>query len=483
MAGVVQQRKRLAAFLTVSISICVLIFAVHWSRRWNVPLLDGSTITVVPGIHLLGGLGPSAAYAIETPKGLILVDSGLDSDARPLTAELAKLGLNSMKLHGIFLTHVHGDHCGGAEQLRAATGATVYAGQEDAAFLKSGLPREAFFSTFKMPDHTPHPTTVDVELKGGERIDFGDVHVHVLEAPGHTPGSTCYLIDRGGWRVLFSGDVIQRLDENPFGTYSAYLAPRYRGDAVSYLATLRKLQSLPVPDLVLPGHPRDNSTPQSPQLTPQRWEAMLDRGIHEMDQLVARYTADGADFLDGHPKRLLPDLYYLGDFQGSAMPPPEAVAGTYVGPDGNKIKVAALTAEDRRAIVRWIDLGCPIDLDFDPKEPQRLGHGWMLDDQRPTLTLTHPQPGANKKVDRILVGMHDYYSGLDEKSFQVEADFPIDGTPAGKNLASQFKVVNPGVWELKLSRPITELPKGKLTVSVQDLQGNVTRIERTFSVK
>ena len=107
----------------------------------------------------------------------------------------------------------------------------------------------------------------------------------------------------------------------------------------------------------------------------------------------------------------------------------------------------------------------------------------MLDDQRPTLTLTHPQAGANKKVDRILIGMHDYYSGLDEKSFQVLADFPFDGTPAGKNLASQFEVVNPGVWELKPSRPITELPRGKLTVSVQDLQGNVTRIERTFSVK
>ena len=74
-------------------------------------------------------------------------------------------------------------------------------------------------------------------------------------------------------------------------------------------------------------------------------------------------------------------------------------------------------------------------------------------------------------------------SGLDEKSFQVLADFPVDGTPAGKNLVSQFKVVDPGVWELKLNRPITDLHRDKLTVSVQDLQGNVTRIERTFSVK
>jgi hypothetical protein len=53
---------------------------------------------------------------------------------------------------------------------------------------------------------------------------------------------------------------------------------------------------------------------------------------------------------------------------------------------------------------------------------------------------------------------------------------------AGENLAPRFKAKTPGVWELLLSRPLTELPKGKLIVSVQDRQGNITRIERTFSV-
>ena len=37
-----------------------------------------------------------------------------------------------------------------------------------------------------------------------------------------------------------------------------------------------------------------------------------------METLLARFEADGADFLDGNPKKLLPDLYYLGDFNGSA---------------------------------------------------------------------------------------------------------------------------------------------------------------------
>ena len=69
-----------------------------------------------------------------------------------------------------------------------------------------------------------------------------------------------------------------------------------------------------------------------------------------------------------------------------------------------------------------------------------------------------------------------------DAAFQVVADFALDGVKAGENLAPRFKAKTPGVWELPLARPLTELPKGKLIVSVQDHQGNITRIERIFSV-
>jgi hypothetical protein len=170
------------------------------------------------------------------------------------------------------------------------------------------------------------------------------------------------------------------------------------------------------------------------------------------------------------------------DYTGTAMPPPEAVQGTWKGPDGKPIKVPPLSDEDRRTIVRWIDLGCPIDLDYDPKQPQKRGHGWMCDDNRPTLTLTYPRAGANAEVSRILVGMHDYDSGLDPASFRVVADFAVDGIAAGQDLARKFRPVTQGVWELKLAKPITRLAGGKLEVSVKDRQGNVSRIERTLSV-
>jgi hypothetical protein len=172
------------------------------------------------------------------------------------------------------------------------------------------------------------------------------------------------------------------------------------------------------------------------------------------------------------------------DYQGGIMPPPEAIEGKYKGADGKLVKVAALSDEDRRTIIRWIDLGCPIDLDpdYDPRDAKSRGYGWHGDDQRPTLTLTYPTPGRNPELRRILVGMHDAYTGLDMDSFRVTANFPLVGLAAGKNLAAKFQPIIQGVWELILDQPIAELSRSTLTVSVRDCQGNLSRIERVFWV-
>jgi hypothetical protein len=159
-------------------------------------------------------------------------------------------------------------------------------------------------------------------------------------------------------------------------------------------------------------------------------------------------------------------------YTGSAMPPPEAVKAG---------KVKPLSDEDRLTLIRWIDLGCPIDLTYEPGK--KTGHeGWFADRTLPTLTVTVPKAGENRELSRIVIGMDDRYAGLDRGSFRVTADFAIDGVEAGKDLASKFTAKGEGVWGLRLARPVAELSKGKLTVSVKDRQGNATQIERTFSI-
>ncbi|QDU98521.1 HzsA-related protein [Lignipirellula cremea] len=166
---------------------------------------------------------------------------------------------------------------------------------------------------------------------------------------------------------------------------------------------------------------------------------------------------------------------YLGDidFTGSIMPPPAAVA---------QGKAAALSDEDRRTIVRWIDLGCPIDLAnlAVPKAGERIASGFLDDDQRPTLTLAQPARIQTQPLQSILIGMHDYNSGLDLDSFEVTADFPVNGAPAGENLASQFQSLPGYRWELKLDQPLA-LQQGKVVVLIKDQQGNQSQIDRVFT--
>ena len=103
-----------------------------------------------------------------------------------------------------------------------------------------------------------------------------------------------------------------------------------------------------------------------------------------------------------------------------------------------------------------------------------------------TVAPLASQPDIQAAVtDRVSQAVAD---GVDLKA-RAQAALPDQAkflaapiAAAGQNLASKFQAKSPGVWEWTLARPVTDLPKGKLTVSVRDRQGNVTRIERTFSV-
>jgi hypothetical protein len=165
------------------------------------------------------------------------------------------------------------------------------------------------------------------------------------------------------------------------------------------------------------------------------------------------------------------------------MPPPEAVAGTYKDASGKQIKVPPLTDEQRLTLIRWIDLGCTIDLRFDPERDDPATPP-VTDRTLPTLTVTHPRGGASgEPLERILIGAADAGSGLDMSSFSVVADFTVNEADASRELAAHFRQISPGVWELALKEPIRTLAGGKITVQIADRERNVSRIERTFSVK
>jgi hypothetical protein len=125
-------------------------------------------------------------------------------------------------------------------------------------------------------------------------------------------------------------------------------------------------------------------------------------------------------------------------------------------------------------------LGCPIDT---AKDTEREGFGWFLDETRPAHTMSMPRSGRNDKPLReIRVGFADAYTGIDINSFKLTADFDIGSYKAGDNLAGLFVEESTGIWEFTLKTAIEHLNEGVIKSEVKDNQGNVTRINRTFSI-
>ena len=155
------------------------------------------------------------------------------------------------------------------------------------------------------------------------------------------------------------------------------------------------------------------------------------------------------------------------DYTGTIMPPPASGA-------------PLLSEHEKMTFARWIDLGCPID----SPDPQLKPMGIFADDIKPVLTVSAPRSGSiSGPLSQLRLGLYDNYSGLDRASLSVKANFVVNGKAAGTELAGDFRDTGNAVWTLGLSTPIASLAAGKLSVQVKDLAGNVSAVERTFSVK
>lgn len=86
-----------------------------------------------------------------------------------------------------------------------------------------------------------HP--IDVPLSSRHIDDRG---VEVIPTPGHTPGSTSYLVEGAQGRYLFTGDTVFVADD---GRWSTFVIPGI-GDAAAMAESLRLLASLR-PDVVI----------------------------------------------------------------------------------------------------------------------------------------------------------------------------------------------------------------------------------------
>lgn len=146
-------------------------------------------------------------YLIEDD-GLVLVDSGFPWSPRHILDYVCSIGRKPEDVTHILTTHSHPDHTSGASRLACATGAAVVAHQDDTKLHPNGtasLNYLGIFGAVKTPIPFFQHTPVNLLVQDGQRLPL-PVAIEAIHTPGHTPGSTSYLLKDKG--VLFTGDTL-----------------------------------------------------------------------------------------------------------------------------------------------------------------------------------------------------------------------------------------------------------------------------------
>jgi glyoxylase-like metal-dependent hydrolase (beta-lactamase superfamily II) len=202
----------------------------------GLPIFQGGRI---PGEHAYVG----DIWVIKAGRKAVIVDAGGLSGFSHTQARLRALDIEQVT--HVLHTHTHGDHCGGAYLWRAAGAEMV--GPKSAA-----LPL-----TWLMPMLTDYgiypPRPLDVELplmQVGDEADFevSGLKFHALFVPGHSFDLTIYMIELGGKRIAFTGDL---------GFENQDILHRCWGDADKAPQVVQAIRDrlLPWrPDIVFTGH-------------------------------------------------------------------------------------------------------------------------------------------------------------------------------------------------------------------------------------
>ena|SRR5919198_5431617 len=163
----------------------------------------------------------------------------LDGGYEPEAIAEAAAGL---QVRAILITHGHRDHHEHAAELKQLLGVPLGIGADDVDMLGFA------------PDFT---------IEDGQTLPFGGQALQAIHTPGHTPGSTSFLIGPH----LFTGDTLF-----PGGPGNTQRDPQRFARIIDSIR--QRLFELPDETVVYPGHGRDTTVGQErPHL--QEW---IDRG-------------------------------------------------------------------------------------------------------------------------------------------------------------------------------------------------------------
>lgn len=170
--------------------------------------------------------------AVETHRGLVLIDVGLPGAVEKIEAALADTDHDLDDVWAVLLTHHDGDHAGGLRGLLERVEATVLAHREEAPFVRGDR------DPLKGDGDRYPPAPVDVELVDGVTLPTVAGPMTVVETPGHAPGHVSLHFPEEG--LLLAADALVADGEDPLSGPKPEFTPDVETavDAVGRLAEL-----------------------------------------------------------------------------------------------------------------------------------------------------------------------------------------------------------------------------------------------------
>lgn len=178
-----------------------------------------------------GGISKVNMYLIKNDEKYIAIDAGCYRVG--VKKELEKFNINPDNVEALFLTHADGDHTASVDLFKNAK---IYISKEE----------EKHFSGEKFRIYTNKPNYVYQTLKDEETITVSNMQVKCFLTPGHSEGSTTFLVNDA---YLFAGDTISLVN----GKIETFVES-YNSDTEKQKESVKKISSIKNIKYIFTGH-------------------------------------------------------------------------------------------------------------------------------------------------------------------------------------------------------------------------------------
>ena len=202
-----------------------------WSRNY-------APFRIVGNLYYVGTYDLSC-YLITTPKGDILINTGLPGSESMIRQHVEALGFKFNDIKILLNNQAHFDHVGAMAAIKKMTGAKIMINEGDARVLADGGNSDFVMGGKGM---LFIPVKPDILLHKKDTIKLGGMQIVALHLPGHTKGSTGFLFnikDQNHTYKVFIANLPTILDETKLAGM-----PNYPTVGKDYAYTLNAMKNV-----------------------------------------------------------------------------------------------------------------------------------------------------------------------------------------------------------------------------------------------